>query len=53
MTLTDTTASQTLSKNPDPQENGVSGDDITILQGQRHLTRQAPKEPDRMAGTRH
>jgi hypothetical protein len=30
-------------QNPDPQKDGVSGDDITHLQGQLHIPERPPK----------
>jgi hypothetical protein len=54
--MADERACQNHSENPDPQEKPVSGDDITPSQEQLRppdggaLTRQAPTEPDRMAG---
>jgi hypothetical protein len=39
--------SRTISKNPDPQEKPVSGDDITSSQEQQRLPKEAPL-PDRL-----
>ena len=30
-------------QNPDPQKDGISGDDITHLQGQLHIPERPPK----------
>ena len=38
-----TPVSQNYPQNPDPQKDGVSGDDITHLQGQLHIPERPPK----------
>ena len=41
--MTDTSASQNLPKNPDPQVKGVSGNDMTHHQGQQLLPDMFPQ----------
>jgi hypothetical protein len=41
--MADEVVSQNLSKNPDPQEKPVSGDDITPSQEQQFLPNRLPK----------
>ncbi len=36
-------SSQNRSLNPDPQKDGVPGDDITAFQGQLHIPERPPK----------
>jgi hypothetical protein len=41
--MTDRNGSQNLSKNPDPQEKRVSGDDISLSQEQKIFLARPPK----------
>ena len=41
--MTQMSLSHNSPQNPDPQKDGVSGDDITHLQGQLHIPERPPK----------
>ena len=41
--MSQTSLSHNSPQNPDPQKDGVSGDDITHLQGQLHIPERPPK----------